>query len=59
LGEALRCHVVATKLHADDTPLPVLAPGNGKMRIARLWPYVPDERVSGTAEPSAVGAPIP
>ncbi|MGC2672868.1 MAG: IS66 family transposase, partial [Candidatus Acidiferrum sp.] len=30
LVEALRRHVMAaTKLHADDTPVPVLAPGNG------------------------------
>ena len=31
LGEALRRYVMAVgKLHADDTPVPVLAPGNGK-----------------------------
>ena len=31
LVDAVRKHVlVAAKLHADDTPLPVLAPGNGK-----------------------------
>jgi hypothetical protein len=31
LGEALRRYVLATgKVHADDTPMPVLAPGNGK-----------------------------
>ena len=31
LVEALRRHVMsAEKLHADDTPVPVLAPGNGK-----------------------------
>ena len=33
LVEALRRHVMsATKLHADDTPVPVLAPGNGKTK---------------------------
>ena len=33
LVEALRRHVMAAqKLHADDTPVPVLAPGNGKTR---------------------------
>lgn len=37
LSEALRRHVfAAANLHADDTPLPVLAPGNGKTRTARL-----------------------
>ena len=30
--------------HADDTPLPVLAPGTGKTRTTRLWTYVRDER---------------
>jgi transposase len=33
LVEALRRYVMAAgKLHADDTPVPVLAPGNGKTR---------------------------
>src|ERR1700722_18953898 len=33
LVEALRRHVLsATKLHADDTPVPVLVPGNGKTK---------------------------
>ena len=37
LVEALRRHVLsATKLHADDTPVPVLAPGNGKTKTGRL-----------------------
>ena len=55
LAEALRRHVfAATKLHADDTPLPVLAPGNGKTRTARLWTYVRDDRASGATEPPAV-----
>src|SRR6202167_2565519 len=47
LIEALRRHVMAAqKLHADDTPVPVLAPGNGKTRIGRLWTYVRDDRPS-------------
>ncbi|KQV36862.1 IS66 family transposase [Massilia sp. Root335] len=55
LVDALRRHVFAgTKLHADDTPLPVLAPGNGKTRTARLWTYVRDDRASGDATPPAV-----
>ena len=30
-------HVLAgRKLHADDTPMPVLAPGNGKTKTGRL-----------------------
>jgi len=55
LIDALHRHVFAgTKLHADDTPLPVLAPGNGKTRTARLWTYVRDDRASGDATPPAV-----
>ncbi|MET3760072.1 hypothetical protein ABIB28_000596 [Sphingomonas sp. UYEF23] len=33
-----------TTLHADDTPVPVLAPGEGRTRTGRLWTYVRDER---------------
>jgi transposase len=41
LVETLRRHVMAaTKLHADDTPVPVLAPGNGRTKTGRLWAYV-------------------
>src|SRR5581483_4338694 len=39
------------KLHADDTPMPVLAPGNGKTKTGRLWTYVRDDRPAG--EPAA------
>ena len=45
LVDALRKHVLsAAKIHADDTPVPVLAPGNGKTKTGRLWTYVRDER---------------
>ncbi len=55
LVEAIRRHVLAaTKLHADDTPIPVLAPGNGKTKTARLWTYVRDDRSSGDTTPAAV-----
>lgn len=48
LVDALRRHVLsATKIHADDTPVPVLAPGNGKTKTGRLWTYVRDERSAG------------
>ena len=37
LVEALRRQVMsATKLHTDDTPVPVLAPGRGKTKTGRL-----------------------
>jgi len=55
LVEALRRHVMAaTKLHADDTPVPVLAPGNGKTKTGRLWVYVRDDRTSADMTPPAV-----
>jgi hypothetical protein len=54
LVEALRRYVLSTgKLHADDTPVPVLAPGDGKTRVGRLWTYVRDDRPAGdTAAPA-------
>ena len=55
LVEAIRRHVLAgAKLHADDTPIPVLAPGNGKTKTARLWTYVRDDSASGDTTPAAV-----
>jgi transposase len=55
LTEALRVYTMATfKLHADDTPIPVLAPGNRKTRTGRLWVYVRDDSRSGSTEPAAV-----
>jgi transposase len=55
LVEALRRHVmVAGKLHADDIPVPVLAPGLGKTKTGRLWTYVRDDRPAGDSAPAAV-----
>jgi len=55
LVEAVGRHVMAAeKLHADDTPVPVLAPGTGQTRTGRLWVYLRDERPHGGAEPPAV-----
>ncbi|WP_151639493.1 IS66 family transposase [Noviherbaspirillum aerium] len=55
LVDAIGRHVRASsKLHADDTPLPVLAPGLGKTKTARLWTYVRDDRPSGSQDPPAV-----
>jgi len=55
LVDAVRKHVLAaTKLHADDTPVPVLAPGNGKTKTGRLWTYVRDDRPAGDKTAPAV-----
>ena len=55
LVEALARHVMAAeKLHADDTPVPVLAPGRGQTKTGRLWTYVRDDRPAGDTTPPAV-----
>ena len=55
LVNALSAHVLAgTKVHADDTPVPVLCPGRGTTKHGRLWTYVRDDRPSGSTEPPAV-----
>ncbi|AJX35878.1 Transposase and inactivated derivatives [Burkholderia oklahomensis] len=50
--------MATSKLHADDTPIPVLAPGEKKKKTktktGRLWVYVRDDRRSGSTEPAAV-----
>ncbi|MGA3344491.1 MAG: IS66 family transposase [Terracidiphilus sp.] len=55
LIDQIRKHVLAAdKIHADDTPVPVLAPGMGKTKTARLWTYVRDDRPAGLDMPPAV-----
>ena len=55
LVDALAEHVLsAATLHADDTPVPVLAPGTGKTKTGRLWTYVRDERPWGGSGHAAV-----
>ncbi len=55
LVEAVAHHVMAAeKLHVDDTPVPVLAPGTGKTKTGRLWVYLRDERSHGGRAPPAV-----
>lgn len=45
LAERIGAHVMAGHaIHADDTPVPVLAPGKGKTRTGRIWVYLRDER---------------
>lgn len=55
LAAAVAEHVLqASKVHADDTPLPVLSPGSGKTKLGRLWTYVRDDRPWGSNVPAAV-----
>ncbi len=44
----------ASKIHADDTPVPVLEPGRGKTATGRLWAYAVDDRASGSPAPPLV-----
>ncbi len=55
LLQRLAAHVLGgDTLHADDTPVPVLSPGNGQTKTGRLWTYVRDERAHDGAAPPAV-----
>ena len=55
LAERIGAHVMAGGvIHADDTPVPVLAPGNGKTKTGRFWVYLRDERPHAGAAPPAV-----
>ena len=55
LVDALQAYVLAPgKIHSDNTPMPVLSPGNGQTKTGRMWVYVRDDRRSGsTAAPAA------
>jgi transposase len=46
--------MAAGKLHADDTPVPVLAPGQGKTKTGRLRASVRDDRPANDSSPPAV-----
>src|SRR5258708_10026656 len=55
LVDAIRKYVLHPgKLHGDDTPVPVLAPGSGKTNTGRLWTYVRDDRPAGDEAAPAV-----
>jgi transposase len=42
------------RVHADDTPMPMLAPGRGRTQTARVWAYLRDDRPFGGHDPPAV-----
>ena len=45
LAQLIGAQVMAAQvIHTDDTPIAVLAPGNGKTRTGRIWIYLVDER---------------
>jgi transposase len=56
LAQKIGEHVMAgSVIHADDTPVNVLAPGHGKTKTGRFWVYLRDERPHlGPATPTVV-----
>jgi transposase len=56
LVELIAAHVMAGRvIHADDTPVDVLAPRAGKTKTGRLWVYLRDERAhAGSAHPAVL-----
>ena len=56
LVELIAQHVMsAGVIHADDTPIKVLAPGHGRTVTGRLWNYVVDHRPwAGSHAPAAL-----
>lgn len=54
VGSLERYVLAASKLHADDTPVPVLSPGRGRTQTGRLWAYVRDDRPACGPDPPAV-----
>jgi transposase len=55
LVEAVGAHVMsAERVHADDTPVPVLDPGRGKTKTGRLWCYARDDGPFAGKAPPAV-----
>lgn len=55
LNQALQTYVLeASKLHGDDTPVPVLQPGRKSTKLGRLWGYLRDDRPAGSDAAPAV-----
>lgn len=56
LAQKMGEHVMSGRvIHADDTPVNVLAPGHGKTKTGRFWAYLRDERPHlGSAPPAVV-----
>lgn len=52
--ELSRYVLMPGKVHADDTPVNVLEPGQGKTRTGRQWVYVRNDRNAGSTMPAAV-----
>lgn len=53
VAEIRRYVLSGEKVHGDDTPVPVLAPGEGKTKTGRVWTYVRDDHAAGSKDPPA------
>ena len=55
VAEFIGRHALAgARVHADDTPMPMLSPGRGSTQTARFWAYLRDDRPFGGPDPPAV-----
>ncbi|OED36538.1 transposase [Chromatiales bacterium (ex Bugula neritina AB1)] len=55
LNDALQRYVLsASKVHTDDTPVPVLQPGRKSTKQGRLWGYLRDDRAAADDKAPAV-----
>jgi transposase len=55
LADAILDHIKqGERVFADETTLPTLAPGSGKVKIAWLWAYARDDRPFGGSGPPMV-----
>lgn len=52
--ELAKAVFASPKLFADDTPMPTLAPGTGRVKIGRFWAYARDDRPWRGPDPPAV-----
>ncbi|NUB29709.1 IS66 family transposase [Azospirillum brasilense] len=52
--ELAKAVFASAKLFADDTPMPTLAPGTGRVKTGRFWAYARDDRPWQGTDPPAV-----
>lgn len=52
--ELAKAVFASAKLFADDTPMPTLAPGTGRVKTGRFWAYARDDRPWQGPDPPAV-----
>jgi transposase len=54
IAQMIGAHVIdAPVIHTDDTPIKMLAPGQGKTRLGHIWVYLVDEKPWQGTRPTA------